>query len=106
MGCGWSGLPVDKPLWGIVDVYGKCSKIKAHILSDGMSFCMYVWYHNHSGASWAYMNIKRLLMIASDKLVMQTWWVPDLLCVPAFPADELALPQIHVCAIDTLYRGN
>lgn len=36
VGCGWSGLPVDKPLWGIVDVYGKCSKIKADILSDGM----------------------------------------------------------------------
>jgi hypothetical protein len=34
VGRGWSGLPVDKPLWGIVDVYGKCSKIKAHILSD------------------------------------------------------------------------
>lgn len=45
VGRGWSGLPVDKPLWGIIDVYGKCSKIKAHILSDGMyvyTYCIAV----------------------------------------------------------------
>ena len=35
VGKGWSGVPVDKPLWGIVDVYGKCSKIRAQVLSDG-----------------------------------------------------------------------
>ena len=28
----WSGLPTDQPLWGVVDVYGKCAKIKADIL--------------------------------------------------------------------------
>ena len=36
VGRGWAGLPMDKPLWGVVDVYGKCSKIKAQVLSDGM----------------------------------------------------------------------
>jgi hypothetical protein len=34
VGKGWSGLPVDKPLWGLADVYGKCSKIRAQVLSD------------------------------------------------------------------------
>ena len=28
----WSGLPIDQPLWGVVDVYGVCAKIKADIL--------------------------------------------------------------------------
>jgi len=28
----WSGLPTDRPLWGVADVYGKCVKIKADIL--------------------------------------------------------------------------
>ena len=35
IGRGWTGLPVDRPLWGVVDVYGKCAKIKAEVLSDG-----------------------------------------------------------------------
>ena len=28
----WSGLPTDQPLWGVADVIGKCTKIKADIL--------------------------------------------------------------------------
>ena len=28
----WSGLPTDQPLWGVADVYGNCTKIKADIL--------------------------------------------------------------------------
>jgi len=28
----WSGLPTDQPLWGVAEVYGKCTKIKADIL--------------------------------------------------------------------------
>ena len=43
-----SGLPVNDHLWGVVNVYGKCSKIKSELLSgelDGIAFmlsvCMY-----------------------------------------------------------------
>ena len=28
-----TGLPINKRLWGVVDVYGKCSKIKSEMLS-------------------------------------------------------------------------
>ena len=38
-----SGLPVNNHLWGAVDVYGNCSKIKSELLSgelDGV--CMYI----------------------------------------------------------------
>ena len=43
-----SGLPVNDHLWGVVDVYGNCTKIKSELLSgelDGIAFmlsvCMY-----------------------------------------------------------------
>ena len=35
-----TGLPINKRLWGVVDVYGNCSEIKSEMLSgklDGMS---------------------------------------------------------------------
>ena len=40
-----SGLPVDSHLWGAVDVYGNCTKIKSELLSgelDGV--CMYLYF--------------------------------------------------------------
>ena len=40
-----SGLPVDSHLWGAVDVYGHCTKIKSELLSgelDGV--CMYLYF--------------------------------------------------------------
>ena len=40
-----SGLPVDSHLWGAVDVYGDCTKIKSELLSgelDGV--CMYMYF--------------------------------------------------------------
>ena len=50
-----TGLPINKPLWGVVDVFGYCSKIKSEILSgklDSVSVCdlpfgtyVYVLYH-------------------------------------------------------------
>ncbi len=27
-GVGWNGLPVDKPLWGIADIFGRATKIR------------------------------------------------------------------------------
>ena len=27
-GMGWKGLPTDEPLWGVADVYKRCTKIK------------------------------------------------------------------------------
>ena len=38
--CVATGLPVNKPMWGVADVYGRCSKIKSEMLSgklDGVS---------------------------------------------------------------------
>ena len=40
-----SGLPVDSHLWGAVDVFGHCTKIKSELLSgelDGV--CMYLYF--------------------------------------------------------------
>ena len=39
-----SGLPVDSHLWGAVDVYGNCTKIKSELLSgelDGVYMFLY-----------------------------------------------------------------
>ena len=39
-----SGLPVDSHLWGAVDVYGNCTKIKSELLSgelDGVYMYLY-----------------------------------------------------------------
>ena len=33
MDCVATGLPVNKPLWGAVDVYANCTKIKSEMLS-------------------------------------------------------------------------
>ena len=41
-----SGLPVDSHLWGAVDVFGYCTKIKSELLSgelDGV--CMYLYFY-------------------------------------------------------------
>ena len=32
-----TGLPVDTPLWGVADVYGKCTKIRSEIMSGESS---------------------------------------------------------------------
>ena len=40
-----SGLPVDSHLWGAVNVFGRCTKIKSELLSgelDGV--CMYMFF--------------------------------------------------------------
>ena len=42
-----SGLPVDSHLWGAVDVFGRCTKIKSELLSgglDGVYMCMSVFF--------------------------------------------------------------
>ena len=41
-----SGLPVNDHLWGEVDVYGSCTKIKSELLSgelDGIAFMLSVF---------------------------------------------------------------
>ena len=40
-----SGLPVKSHLWGAVDVYGKCTKIKSELLSGKwiVIYLCYVW---------------------------------------------------------------
>lgn len=32
-----TGLPVDTPLWGMADVYGRCAKIKSEMMSGKAS---------------------------------------------------------------------
>ena len=46
--CIASGLPVNKPLFGAVDVYGDCTKIKSEFLSgelDGVYIHVYIPVH-------------------------------------------------------------
>ena len=38
-----SGLPVDSRLWGAVNVYGICTKIKSELLSGELD-CMYLYF--------------------------------------------------------------
>ena len=33
-GVGWTGLPTDKPLWGIFDVYGKAREISLSVFGE------------------------------------------------------------------------
>ena len=43
-----SGLPVNDHLWGAVDVYDNCTKIKSELLSgelDGIAFMLSVYMH-------------------------------------------------------------
>ena len=42
MDCVATGLPVNKPLWGAVDVYGNCTKIKSEMLSGELDIHNYV----------------------------------------------------------------
>ena len=38
--CVATGLPVNKPLWGVVAVYGRCTKIESEILSGELDIHM------------------------------------------------------------------
>ena len=40
MDCVATGLPVNKPLWGAVDVRGRCTKIKSEMLSGELDIHM------------------------------------------------------------------
>ena len=40
-------LPVDTPLWGVADVYGRCTKIKSEILSGESGGVHYVCISEH-----------------------------------------------------------
>ena len=40
MDCVATGLPVNKPLWGAVDVYASCTKIKSEMLSGELNIHM------------------------------------------------------------------
>ena len=31
-GVGWTGLPLDKPIWGFADIYGLARKIKSEFV--------------------------------------------------------------------------
>ena len=33
-GVGWTGLPTDKPLWGIFDAYGRAKKIRLSVFGE------------------------------------------------------------------------
>ena len=52
-----SGLPINTPLWGAVDVYGTCTKIKSETLSGGSVVAhMILESHNHLYyIAWVYM---------------------------------------------------
>ena len=39
-----SGLPVNQRIWGIVDVYGRCTKIRSELLKgEWDSVCIMLW---------------------------------------------------------------
>ena len=49
-----TGLPVDTPLWGAADVWGKCTKIKSEILSGKLGGVDYVCIGEHETVSCTY----------------------------------------------------
>lgn len=38
-GVGWTGLPLDKPIWGFADIYGLARKIKSEFVFDELMSC-------------------------------------------------------------------
>lgn len=38
-GAGWTGVPVDRPLWGFADIYGLAKKIKSEFIYDELMSC-------------------------------------------------------------------
>lgn len=44
-GVGWTGLPLDKPVWGFADIYGLARKIKSEFVFGmyGKSVYMYLF---------------------------------------------------------------
>ena len=60
-----SGLPVDSHLWGVVDVFANCTKIKSELLSgelDGV--CMYL-YFSCCLATQSFEILKKWVWLAS-----------------------------------------
>ena len=57
-----TGLPVDTPLWGAADVWGKCTKIKSEILSGKSGGVDYVCIGEHEAVSCTYEKGELIVM--------------------------------------------
>ena len=76
-----SGLPVDKPLWGLVNVYANCSKMKSELLSgewdNGVVVVLLVVpfaFHPRSNSNMQAICMCRLLSFCSVLCVQVSAW--------------------------------
>ena len=58
-----TGLPVDTPLWGAADVYGRCIEIKSEILSGESGGVDYVCMGEHEAVSCTYQKREHSIML-------------------------------------------
>ena len=58
-----TGLPVDTPLWGTADVFGRCTKMKSEILSGESGGVDYVCVGEHEAVSCTYQKREHSVML-------------------------------------------
>ena len=58
-----TGLPVDTPLWGVANVWGKCTKIMSEILSGESGGVDYVCMGEHEAVSCTYQKREHSVML-------------------------------------------
>ena len=50
-------IPVDTPIWGVADIYGRCIKIKSEILSGESCGVVYVTYIRHTNTCTCVLHV-------------------------------------------------
>ena len=67
-----TGLPVDTPLWGAADVFGRCTKIKSEILSGESGGVDYVCMGEHEAVSCTYQKREHSVMLIMHIIAYQS----------------------------------
>ena len=75
--CIATGLPANTPLYGVVDVYGNCTKIKSDILSgelDGVDIHVYLMCINSNGLIGT-VGCASIIIITGETYTCKCNWI-------------------------------
>ena len=50
-------IPVDTPIWGVADIFGRCTKIKSEILSGESCGVVYVTHIRHTNTCTCVLHV-------------------------------------------------
>ena len=50
-------IPVDTPIWGVVDIYGDCTKVKSEILSGESCGVVYITHIRHTNTCTCVLHV-------------------------------------------------